>query len=130
MPGIKDIMWAAGFWEGEGAVGIRSAGASQTSKWPLLKLKGCFGGAITVSYKANGNRKTCWQWWICGDDGRAFIKAIYPYLSPRRQLQINSVFITEEKRVRHRASIRQACRDRSELRDRNSLGRFGHAAIS
>lgn len=83
-------MWAAGFFEGEGAVGQRHLHVSQASLWPLERLKKFFGGNI-------GPGKGVYQWHICGSQGRDFVEEIYPHLSPRRQAQIDIKFLTWNK---------------------------------
>lgn len=107
MPRESEVMWAAGFWEGEGCVGPRAACASQVDLWPLERLVAAFGGRISLDRKATRrpNERPCHQWWVCGEQGRAFVAAIYPHLSPRRKAQIDKTFITEEKRQRNRGSL-------------------------
>jgi hypothetical protein len=125
-----DIVWAAGFWEGEGSISLRFVTASQVNKWPLERLLLMFGGTISVRASSRINQRNCYQWFVCGQDARNFVALIYPYLSPRRQQQINEKFITEEKRVRIRASVKQTMTSVNALRQRNSDGTFNHAKVS
>jgi hypothetical protein len=118
------VAWAAGFFEGEGSVAIRSLGVNQVNREPLERLKKLFGGQVNLGYPAKGNRKACYAWWICGEEARMFVEAIWPFLSIRRQRQIDNKFITAEKRIRHRESIRTACVERTKLRVRDRNGRL------
>lgn len=100
-----DIAWAAGFWEGEGSIGARHANASQVERWPLERLQQLFGGNIRMREADRPNRRPCHQWFICGEQARAFIAAIYLRLSPRRQAQIDAKFVKIEHRQRQHASL-------------------------
>lgn len=93
-----EVLWAAGFFEGEGGIGEKAVAVSQVNIWPLEKLQGTFGGSINQRKLKEGERRQpIYQWWICGPDGRDFIAAIYPFLSPRRQAQIDEKFMTWAK---------------------------------
>lgn len=84
-----ETAWAAGFWEGEGSVGKRHFQASQKTRWPLERLMASFGGRLSKDKREDG----CWQWFVCGEQGRAFGMAIMRHLSPRRIEQINRKFL-------------------------------------
>lgn len=85
----NDIRWAAGFFEGEGAVNYRNRNAqiSQKDPWTLEHLRALFGGSI---YKEK-RRESSYVWNICGPRARGFLQTIYGLLSPRRQEQIRKV---------------------------------------
>ncbi len=119
------IAWAAGIFEGEGAISMRAVHVNQKDPWLLHRLQENFGGTVGCKRKKDG----CWQWWVCGQNGRDFVKAILPYLSPRRLAQIDAIFINDEKRSRMRDSVKEAARLHSRLRGRD-FGRFNHAKIS
>lgn len=106
----QDVAWAAGFFEGEGSIGKRAVLAHQVNRWPLEKLERTFGGTIGAKPRSgrDNNQQPCWHWSIGGEQARLFVRLIYPYLSPRRQEQIDSIFITDEKRQRRRSSISSA----------------------
>jgi hypothetical protein len=93
-PTVLDIAWAAGIYEGEGSClaggnGNRSFSMQLSQKDPelLYKLRDLFGG--TVKQYANG-AFLVYRWTCCGDRGRVFLGAIYPYLTSRRKAQIES----------------------------------------
>ncbi len=132
LPAREEVIWAAGFWEGEGSLTARGVNATQNDAWPLERLQRNFGGSIgpRKSNPDRPNQKQGWQWWICGESARLFIEMIRPYLSPRRNTQIDRVFITEDKRQRRRASIIIARRELTEHRQRSDNGQFNHAKIS
>ena len=73
-----EILWAAGFFEGEGGVGSRSVLISQVNRWPLEKMVLVFGGSIGSPYRGPRYRsQEIWQWMLCGDRARKFVAAIY-----------------------------------------------------
>jgi hypothetical protein len=78
-----DVAWAAGIYEGEGTCRM-NGGVSVPQKgiWLIERLRDFFGGSI-------GHDGTVWKWYVSGERGRAFLDAIYSYLSPRRQARID-----------------------------------------
>jgi hypothetical protein len=110
------IMWAAGFYEGEGCIAPRHTVISQVNKWPLDWLVTNFGGNIQKQRAGNGNRSPIWQWAICGDSGRLFIELIYPHLSPERQRQIDCKFLTEEKLATNKVAFKKHAAERMKRR--------------
>lgn len=94
VPTVLDIAWAAGIYEGEGsciATGHqkRSFNVQVSQKDPelLYRLRDLFGGGVKP-YMNGGF--SIHHWTCCGDRGRAFIGAIYPYLTSRRKAQIEA----------------------------------------
>ncbi len=83
----REILWAAGFWEGDGTCSrhknSESAGASQKDRWPLEIMKKYFGGSISTQ------GPNLWQWYVHGARARGFLQTIYGLVSPRRQGQIS-----------------------------------------
>lgn len=120
-----EILWAAGFFEGEGSVGGRHVLVSQVNRWPLERLMAIFGGNIGQNpQKGRVTQQPCWQWAICGDQGRMFVELIYPHLSPKRQRQIDEKFVTEEKRQRRRQSHKAIKAGLIVYRQRDEKGRL------
>ena len=94
-PTKEDTILAAGWFEGEGNArwcGSEVASVSQNDKWILNKLRDWFGGS--VGEQAHG----CHHWRACGRRARRFLQMIYPWLSPWRKRQVDSVL----KKNRHR----------------------------
>ena len=95
-----EIAWATGVYEGEGSVGklnkvtrTQHVQLTQKERWLCDKLQGLFGGSVHFySYPAKNGRpsREYHHWSLWGPAARAFLKSIYPYLSPRRQHQINA----------------------------------------
>lgn len=95
LPSLKsspaDIAWAAGFLEGEGSFAAKrralavygEASAPQVNLEPLERLQAMFGGSIRPA--AGGS---IFVWRACGELGRAVMRAVYPWMSKRRQAQI------------------------------------------
>jgi len=87
------ILWAAGFYEGEGTVTKGTVKISQVNKWPLELMEQTFKGTIFSPSK----EPFIYIWLVAGPNGRNFIDLIYPYLSPKRQEQINTIFLSTTK---------------------------------
>jgi len=92
-----DYAWAAGFIDGEGAVGIEKTGypmrsgrtsftgrvvATQIVRAPLDKLQQLFGGTI---YRVRNQYGTYWAWRTRGDGTERCLRAVLPYLMVKRQ---------------------------------------------
>lgn len=99
-PDSHDIAWAAGIYEGEGSVAHTGRAVevrvSQKDGWLLERLLMLFGGSIHPHNARGGyihGRQVMGtgshQWMLGGGRGRAFLSAIYPWLSPRRKAQID-----------------------------------------
>ena len=89
-PTIRDIIWAAGFYEGEGTCGHNGGhscqvGITQKDAWTLRRMQALFGGGV-----GEQGRRGCFQWHISGARARGFLMTIYGLLSPRRQAQIRA----------------------------------------
>lgn len=95
----QELIWAAGFWEGEGSVannygkprksdGRRpvniTVSADQKDRWVLDRLVATFGGSVSQR-KDNG----MFIWYLCSKRGVSFLQSIRPNLSPRRKKQID-----------------------------------------
>ena len=121
------VIWAAGFYEGEGSVTERHTIVTQVNIWPLQKLKDIFGGSIRPK-KVDIPRQPIFAWTLAGAKGRDFIRDIYPYLSPRRQAQIDETFITWEKYTIRRAIFDPIRAERTRtlvrFRKRDENGRY------
>jgi len=95
-PLIKDIAWAAGFYEGDGnihknAYRSTSARITQVNKEPLNKMLRLFGGSLSLKRRLKNNENDTWNWAINGSRCRGFVMTIYPFLSERRKRQILNV---------------------------------------
>lgn len=132
LPPREEVLWAAGFFEGEGSVSKRSVTAVQVDPWPLLRLIQTFGGSLGNKPRDGDekNKRPCYQWHVCGAQGRMFVALILPHLSPRRRAQIETKFITEDKRQRNRASLHLVRKELVDMRGRDENGRFDSAQIS
>jgi hypothetical protein len=97
-PTNDNIMWAAGFYEGEGCVERQphTVGVNIVQKDPevLYWLRDWFGGNVIyldrAHYKGDSfGRQPIYRWRVGGDKARVFLQIIYPYLSARRKAQID-----------------------------------------
>lgn len=83
-----DIAWLAGFFEGEGSFSVGCAQVTQISRWPLDRIREAFGGRV-VEFEGNAinGRIRAFRWYATGPRARGIAMTLYPFLSPRRQLQ-------------------------------------------
>jgi len=92
----EDILFAAGFYEGEGYCRIHRnqviVQVTQKDVEILVRLQGIFGGRIHFW----GNQNVS-QWVIYPPQSISFLSKIYPYLSKRRKRQLEKVGISVEK---------------------------------
>jgi len=94
----EDVVWSAGFFEGEGNIcctkGGRSVSANQKDHAPLLKLQHLWGGRIRpFKAKQNGKVYLTWQWTLSGKKARLFLREIRPYITtPLRKQEIKLYF--------------------------------------
>jgi hypothetical protein len=95
---MKDIAWAAGFYEGEGSVSAPTAKdrtqrvqITQKTRWSLDKMVQLFGGKVYFySYPATNTRpgREYFHYSLHGPAARGFLMTIFSFLSPRRREQI------------------------------------------
>jgi len=102
---VKDLAWAAGFWEGEGSVKSNwgkskkpafwsiQMSAAQKDPWCLHKMRDMFGGRVRLmrSKASSPLVKTggeLYQWVVSGTRARAFAMTIFAMVSPKRKEQI------------------------------------------
>ncbi len=91
-PHTQDIIWAAGFYEGDGSTSrpqsTEMVTIMQKDDWVLNRLCVLFGGRVGTRRKQGINAHTYHVWQLCGARARGFLQSIYELLSPRRQAQI------------------------------------------
>ncbi len=77
--------WVVGFLEGEGCFPKNGfvMQATQKDLWPLERIREICGGTVYM----NDRRRGYSMWGLGGNEGRAILREIYPFLSPRRQNQ-------------------------------------------
>lgn len=94
-PTIRDIVLAAGWFEGEGSCNLDGGGCArvsvaQTDLWMLNRLRALFGGGIQNFPINRGgfHRQASHRWYLSAARARGFLMTIYVLLSPRRQAQV------------------------------------------
>ena len=89
---IREIVWAAGFLEGEGCFHARNRAisCSQVQRWPLDRLAAAFGGHIGFRTPQNENHSPYYAWTLCGSAAAGLMMTLYGLMSPRRQWQIRA----------------------------------------
>ncbi len=84
----RDIAWFAGFFEGEGSFSTGSVQVTQLGRWPLDLTREAFGGRVVeFEGSAINGRIRAYRWYATGPRARGIAMTLYPFLSPRRQLQ-------------------------------------------
>jgi len=92
-PTEEDLIWAAGFLEGEGyfaaCYSTPKVTAAQVNPEPLAKLLMLFGGSVCL-YKRSKRKQIqpIWVWGAYGIRAKLVSVALYPYLSEYRKLQV------------------------------------------
>lgn len=95
VPSDLDVAWIAGLYEGEGCCnnikGRTLATITQKDPQILFWCREMFGGRITEIRV--GTDKNCHIWAVCGDNARILLRAIYPFMSARRKVQLDAANI-------------------------------------
>jgi hypothetical protein len=93
-PSLHDIIWAAGFCEGEACFNIANGKSEQVSipqngsRDVLERMKSLFGGKISTRKNLSPSGKVQDIWYICGSRARGFMMTIYTFMGTRRKEQI------------------------------------------
>ncbi len=98
---VKDIVFAAGFYEGDGYCEkhLDRIRINQKDRWMLDYLRRKFGGSVIFREGQNA-----FAWSIHDARARGFMLTIYCLLSPRRQKQIRER-IEETRRYKYTKGI-------------------------
>lgn len=99
MPSNEDSAWAAGFFDGEGHIGITkntsartfnlTLSVTQKRREPLDKIIGLFGGSCYLAHH-NGQPKF-WRWHLSGRKAATVLVFLLPYLIVKRQQALLAV---------------------------------------
>jgi hypothetical protein len=91
-PTLRDLAWAAGLYEAEGAVTAKaqqkgricfSVRVTQNEPETLLRLRDLFGGRVTRYLRREHH-----EWAVYGARAHGFVMTMWPLLSRRRRGQI------------------------------------------
>ena len=122
---IKDLAWAAGFFDGEGSITLTvsegkyirlEVACSQKVQLPLALFERMFGGSVYGYTPKHG--EICFVWKIYGAKGVEFLKELYPYMIVKDADAKEVIDIWESKdceRAIKRHSDRQAVRKKTHL---------------
>ena len=91
-----DLVWAAGFLEGEGCFSPSNrkwqtylrVTAGQVNKEPLQRIADMFGGRLYLRKRQKAHHNDCWLWHIDGARARGVGMTLYPFLSKLKQGQV------------------------------------------
>lgn len=116
--GVKEIMtppelaYIAGFFDGEGYIGITfrqgkgyrwrtlQAKVGNTNEWVINYLKFSFGGSI-YKRKVYGNQRQSFDWTLVGNQAASFLKLILPFLKLKRPQAEIAIRFQERKSKRN-----------------------------
>ncbi len=89
------IIWAAGFIDGEGSIGLKTSyqgrrvvlclQVAQVAPEPLLRLQSLWGGALRARKARGGNRSDYYQWFIWCQNALKCCQDIVPFLSVKQE---------------------------------------------
>ncbi len=99
---VNDKAYVAGFFDGEGTIGIIARKPHQKSKTlncyhqlhvsctntneEVIKyLHELFGGSIFKAWDTRGKRRACYRWGLTSRKAKEFLQAILPYLIVKKQ---------------------------------------------
>jgi len=95
MPNATDLAWAAGFFDGEGCIGIYkrhhapesyaiSLSVAQVDPRPLRRFAEIVGGPVAPS-RARGNQRPYWRWALTNRRGADVLSVLYEYLVGKKE---------------------------------------------
>jgi hypothetical protein len=98
-PTLSDIIYAAGFFDGEGCVSMPKIRErtllrvmiANTNKDPLNFMKERFGGHVYLAHANGGNFKPCYSWHTAGRPALSFVAKILPYSKVKRRALTNAM---------------------------------------
>lgn len=81
----EELAWAAGFFDGEGSVGVYGAGSTMVSitnthHLTVLWFRDHFGGSIRPLLRSCLTQKPAWQWTLTGPVARRWLSTVLPWL--------------------------------------------------
>jgi hypothetical protein len=128
-PTRDDLMYFAGFYDGEGSASQSGKACivqiPQKDPEPLYRGRALWGGSLR-----RPNNRDIWVWVISGDRARLFLQAIYPYVTQRRKEQIekSGAFnltgvkcLDEAGTDPERAALRAGMTEKERLAESNKL---------
>ncbi len=82
-----DIIWAAGFFDGEGTVGAYNgaviAAVVNTYRPSVVWLQDRFGGSVVKVRDQHDHVRAAWRWTVCGSAARRFLSTVLPWLQEK-----------------------------------------------
>lgn len=118
-----DLSWTAGFLEGEGSFLVNHNSGRDRRSYPrvvatqadgemLERLQGWFGGSVRRDDRGEPHRsqnhfskRPIFVWTLTGDNSLRLMLALRPFMSRRRQAQIDRVFDIFGDRVEQLRSV-------------------------
>jgi len=79
-----DLYYLAGFFDGEGSIGVAGASLSvrvvNTYKPILERFQKAWGGSVDTHRKGDDKSRLCWVWRLYGDNAEQFLNDVVPIL--------------------------------------------------
>lgn len=97
---LSDVIWAAGFFDGEGCVSgsfgmnyqndrralALKVAIAQTVAAPLEIFQRLWGGTVRTKQSGNPRHKQQWMWCLSGTTAIPFLEDVLPYLRVKREV--------------------------------------------
>jgi len=93
--------WVVGLLEGEGYFREGAVGVTSTDESTVATLTELLGGQYKATKIHRSNVKQPYKWRIIGGEAILLMVAVYPYLGPRRQLQVRDALLTSPLRNKY-----------------------------
>lgn len=124
-----DLMWSAGFLEGEASFGFYErprVQVSQVQRWPLDRLKALFGGSIGYRRFTQPNHRNAHYWSIGTSRAVGVMMTMYSLLSPERKAKIREVLEAWRGRRPHARYYKQCVHGHAFTPDNTITDPDGH----
>lgn len=110
---MSDIAWSAGILEGEGSFLVLGhkirVDCQMTDKDIVYRLQAVFGtGTVVETKTSQAHHKRTWKWSVCGENARAVMTAIRPWMGERRGARIDEALaarLSLDEKLAERARV-------------------------
>ena len=113
------MAYLAGYLDGEGCFRVANTpvvSVANTYPYTLISLQQYFGGNIRLQDKSKGSHRTCYEWSVCGDNARACISTIIPYLWEKRpQAELLIEMFKYPRKSRRRKKLTQELKAKKRI---------------
>lgn len=125
-----DYAYIAGFFDGEGSIGItkRKAGdyqllvsIGQANRFPLKWLQFNFGGCLQTTLSNKPHIQTMYRWRVVANDAFEFLTTIYPYLILKKAEAELAIKWQKAKQERRKGQLKPKTEEAKVLDEANYI---------